>query len=113
MFLVHFLFCNLSIYLLHRVLQERKKSDCLRALFSVTRAATTAGCLDQFEAPEEVDEAKLKCLQQWTEKRLDAVVITVPGKDRDLYRLLCEPKLLRTPVFIPRTDESQLIKAKH
>lgn len=72
-----------------------------------------AGCLDQFEAPEEVDEAKLKCLQQWTEKRLDTVVITVPGKDRDLYRLLCEPKLLRTPVFSPCADESQLIKAKH
>lgn len=46
--------------------------------------------MGQFEAPEEVDRAQLKCLQMWTEKRLDAVVVTVPGKDRDLYRLLCE-----------------------
>ncbi|XP_070763945.1 tripartite motif-containing protein 14 [Enoplosus armatus] len=45
-------------------------------------------CVDQFEAPEEVDRARLKCLQRWTEKRLDTVVITTPGKDRDLYRLL-------------------------
>lgn len=51
-------------------------------------------CVDQFELPEEVDIAKLKCLQRWTEKRLDAVVITVPGKDRDLYRILCEPSFL-------------------
>lgn len=51
-------------------------------------------CVDQFEVPEEVDIAKLKCLQRWTEKRLDAVVITVPGKDRDLYRILCEPSVL-------------------
>lgn len=47
-------------------------------------------CVDQFEAPEEVDQARLKCLQRWTEKRLDTVVITVPDKYRDLYRLLCE-----------------------
>lgn len=65
--------------------------------------------MEQFEAPEEVDQARLKCLQKWTEKRLDTVVITVPGKDRDLYRLLCEPP---TPVSIPLTDESQLIKPK-
>ncbi|XP_033491915.1 tripartite motif-containing protein 14 [Epinephelus lanceolatus] len=45
-------------------------------------------CVDQFEAPEEVDRGRLNCLQKWTEKRLDTVVITVPGKHRDLYRLL-------------------------
>uniref|UniRef100_A0A3Q1CMQ8 Uncharacterized protein n=1 Tax=Amphiprion ocellaris TaxID=80972 RepID=A0A3Q1CMQ8_AMPOC len=45
-------------------------------------------CVGQFEAPEEVDRARLQCLQRWTEKRLDTVVITMPGKDRDLYRLL-------------------------
>ncbi|XP_026222356.1 E3 ubiquitin/ISG15 ligase TRIM25 [Anabas testudineus] len=50
-------------------------------------ASKVGSCVDRFEAPEEVDEAKLKCLQRWTEKRLDTVVITVPGKDRDLYRL--------------------------
>ncbi|XP_031717981.1 E3 ubiquitin/ISG15 ligase TRIM25 [Anarrhichthys ocellatus] len=44
-------------------------------------------CVDQFKAPEEVDRARLRCLQSWTEKRLDSVVITVPGKSRDLYRL--------------------------
>lgn len=37
-----------------------------------------------------MNEAKLKCLQEWTEKRLDSVVITVPGKDRNFYRLHCE-----------------------
>ncbi|XP_043981952.1 E3 ubiquitin/ISG15 ligase TRIM25 [Gambusia affinis] len=45
-------------------------------------------CADQFAPPEEVDRGRLSCLQRWTEKRLDAVVITMPGKDRDLYRLL-------------------------
>uniref|UniRef100_A0A8D3E8A1 Si:dkey-29p10.4 n=1 Tax=Scophthalmus maximus TaxID=52904 RepID=A0A8D3E8A1_SCOMX len=44
--------------------------------------------VEQFEAPEEVDRARLKCLQRWTEKRLEAVTLTVSGKDRDLYRLL-------------------------
>ncbi|KAG7231114.1 hypothetical protein INR49_027154 [Caranx melampygus] len=44
--------------------------------------------VEQFEAPEEVDQARLRCLQGWTEKRLDTVMTTVPGKDRDLYRLL-------------------------
>lgn len=69
-------------------------------------------CLDQFVAPEEVDRARLRCLQQWTEKRLDTVVITMPGKDRDLYRLLCEWSVLfiPTPVYFPFRDESQLIK---
>lgn len=54
------------------------------------RACDMGGCLDQFEAPEEVDQARLKFLQMWTEKRLDTVVITMPSKDRDLYRLLCK-----------------------
>ncbi|XP_074532838.1 tripartite motif-containing protein 14 [Halichoeres trimaculatus] len=51
-------------------------------------AGNMGSCVDQSEAPEEVDQARLKCLQRWTEKRLDAVVITVPGKDGDLHRLL-------------------------
>ncbi|XP_039989930.1 E3 ubiquitin/ISG15 ligase TRIM25 [Xiphias gladius] len=51
-------------------------------------ASNMGSCVEQFEAPEEVDRARLKCLQRWTEKRLDTVIITVPGKDRDLYRLL-------------------------
>ncbi|XP_044049692.1 E3 ubiquitin/ISG15 ligase TRIM25 isoform X2 [Siniperca chuatsi] len=51
-------------------------------------ASNIGSCVDQFEAPEEVDQARLKCLQRWTEKRRDTVVITVPGKDGDLYRLL-------------------------
>ncbi|KAM8893099.1 tripartite motif-containing protein 14 isoform 2-T2 [Spinachia spinachia] len=46
------------------------------------------GFVDDFKAPEEVDRARLKCLQSWTEKRLDTVVLTVPGLHRDLYRLL-------------------------
>ncbi|CAK6961599.1 tripartite motif-containing protein 14 [Scomber scombrus] len=51
-------------------------------------AGDMGSCLDQLEAPEEVDQARLKFLQMWTEKRLDTVVITSPSKDRDLYRLL-------------------------
>uniref|UniRef100_A0A8C6WVY3 Si:dkey-29p10.4 n=1 Tax=Neogobius melanostomus TaxID=47308 RepID=A0A8C6WVY3_9GOBI len=44
--------------------------------------------VDQFEAPDEINQGRLQCLQKWTENRLDNVVITMPGKDRDLYRLL-------------------------
>lgn len=58
-------------------------------------AANTGRYLEQLDAPEEVNEAKLKCLQEWTEKRLDSVVMTVPGKDRNFYRLHygCVPTL--------------------
>uniref|UniRef100_A0A1A8FH00 Tripartite motif containing 14 n=2 Tax=Nothobranchius korthausae TaxID=1143690 RepID=A0A1A8FH00_9TELE len=45
-------------------------------------------CAELFEAPEEVDHARLNCLQRWTERRLDKVVLAMPGKDGDLYRLL-------------------------
>ncbi|XP_017261106.1 E3 ubiquitin/ISG15 ligase TRIM25 [Kryptolebias marmoratus] len=45
-------------------------------------------CVEQSEGPEELDHARLSCLEKWTEKRLDSVVITLPGKDRDLYRVL-------------------------
>lgn len=54
------------------------------------RANNRENFVGQFKAPEEVDQARLRCLQRWTEKRLDSVMTTVPGKDRDLYRLLCE-----------------------
>lgn len=48
------------------------------------------GSLEQLKPPDEINQAMLLCLQKWTEKRLDNVVITLPGKDRDLYRLLCK-----------------------
>lgn len=51
-------------------------------------SSNVGNCMEQLEPLEEVDQARLKCLQRWTEKRLNAVVITVPGEDRDLYRLL-------------------------
>ncbi|GAA6224037.1 E3 ubiquitin/ISG15 ligase TRIM25-like [Lates japonicus] len=51
-------------------------------------AGNMGSIVEQFEAPEEVDRDRLKCLQRWTERRLDTVIITVPGKDRDLYKLL-------------------------
>lgn len=55
----------------------------------VAQMATAMGSfVDQFEAPDEINQARLQCLQKWTEKRLDNVVITTPGKDRDLYKLL-------------------------
>ena len=49
------------------------------------------------EAPEEVDEGRLRLLRWWTEKRLDAVVLSEPSKDRDLYRVLCEMALRTGP----------------
>ncbi|CAG5957828.1 unnamed protein product [Menidia menidia] len=51
-------------------------------------SANTGNFMEQCEDPEEVDRARLRCLQKWTEKRLDDVVITMPGKDRELYTLL-------------------------
>ncbi|XP_019935050.2 tripartite motif-containing protein 14 isoform X1 [Paralichthys olivaceus] len=55
----------------------------------VTQLNSNMGsCVEQSEDPEEVDQARLKCLQSWTEKRLDMITLTVGGKDRDLYRLL-------------------------
>ncbi|XP_029953112.1 E3 ubiquitin/ISG15 ligase TRIM25 [Salarias fasciatus] len=44
--------------------------------------------MEEFETPEDVDRARLKCLERWTERRLDAAVLAMPGKDRDLYSLL-------------------------
>lgn len=46
--------------------------------------------MEQVGTPEEVDHARLQCLQKWTEKRLDTFVITVPGEERDIYIPLCE-----------------------
>lgn len=51
-------------------------------------ASTMGSVVDQFESPDAINQARLQCLQKWTERRLDAVVITMPGKDRDLYRIL-------------------------
>lgn len=59
-------------------------------------AGAMGSYMEQLEAPEEVNQARLECLQRWTEKRLDSVVISVLGKDRDGYRLLCE-----LPAFLP------------
>ncbi|XP_062318488.1 tripartite motif-containing protein 14 [Osmerus eperlanus] len=42
--------------------------------------------VDEFQPPEEVNRARLASLQQWTERRLDSVVISLP--DRDPFRLL-------------------------
>ncbi|XP_061679367.1 nuclear factor 7, brain-like isoform X2 [Syngnathoides biaculeatus] len=43
-------------------------------------------CLEQLEAQEEVNEAQMKFLRAWTEKRLATVVI--PDLDRDLHAAL-------------------------
>lgn len=71
-------------------MSEYRNIVCLCALISLSRAANTGRYLEQLEAPQEVNEAKLKCLQKWTEQRLDAVILTVSGKDRNFYRLHCE-----------------------
>uniref|UniRef100_A0AAZ3Q6E1 Uncharacterized protein n=1 Tax=Oncorhynchus tshawytscha TaxID=74940 RepID=A0AAZ3Q6E1_ONCTS len=44
--------------------------------------------VEELEVPQEVDRARLRCLQQWTERRLVSVVISLP--DRDPFRLLCK-----------------------
>lgn len=59
--------------------------------------------VEQFEAPEEVNRPRLRCLQQWTEKRLDTVVINTQSKDRDLNRLLCKSCLVYTTVYTAHT----------
>ncbi|XP_027128881.1 E3 ubiquitin/ISG15 ligase TRIM25 [Larimichthys crocea] len=51
-------------------------------------SSNMGNCVGQFEAPEELDQARLKYLQRWTEKRLDTVAASEPGKDIDVYRLL-------------------------
>ncbi|KAK0154481.1 Tripartite motif-containing protein 16 [Merluccius polli] len=43
-------------------------------------------CVVDLDSPGEVDRARLKCLQRWTEKRLNNLVISLP--ERDPYRLL-------------------------
>lgn len=61
----------------------------LCALIPLSRAVDTGRYLEQLEPPQEVNEAKLKCLEEWTEKRLDAVILGVSRKDRNFYRLHC------------------------
>ncbi|XP_034032158.1 E3 ubiquitin/ISG15 ligase TRIM25 [Thalassophryne amazonica] len=56
--------------------------------YSKITAIDVGGCSLQWDPLDEVDQDRLKCLQRWTEKRLDTVVISEPGKDRDLCRLL-------------------------
>ncbi|KAM3842504.1 tripartite motif-containing protein 14 [Diretmus argenteus] len=59
----------------------------IREYSKVTHMVTDTGnSVEELEAPEDVDRARLSCLQRWTEKRLDIVVISLP--DRDPYRLL-------------------------
>lgn len=43
---------------------------------------------ENLESVEEVNQGRLDCLQEWTDKRLDVVVISMPH--RDPFRLLCE-----------------------
>lgn len=96
-------------YVLSICIPLKMMSEHRNILLSLSRAASTGRYLDQLEAPQEVNEAKLKCLREWTERRLDAVILTVSGKDRNFYRLHCEPLtpffLLSTPVFSPVTDD--------
>lgn len=54
------------------------------------RVSGVGSCVELFESPEEVNIDRLNSLKTWTEKRLDTVIINMPGKDRDLYRLQCK-----------------------
>lgn len=75
------------------------------------RASNMTGCVEQLEAPEEVDRIQLKCLQRWTEKRLDSITSSEPDKDRDLYRLHC--KTDECPIMLSGTLFWTLFKKKH
>ncbi|XP_061826282.1 tripartite motif-containing protein 14 [Nerophis lumbriciformis] len=68
--------------------EKRLKDQAFLFEYSKVLQLDTESRVDQLEAPEEVDEARLKCLQRWTLKRLDNVVITELTKDRELYKLL-------------------------
>lgn len=57
-------------------------------LLLALRVSNLGSSEEELEAPEEVDQARLKYLQKWTEKRLDTVVISLP--DRGPYSLLRE-----------------------
>uniref|UniRef100_A0A674E5Q1 Si:dkey-29p10.4 n=1 Tax=Salmo trutta TaxID=8032 RepID=A0A674E5Q1_SALTR len=52
----------------------------------ITKSVSESCSVEELEVPEEVDRARLGCLQQWTERRLVSVVISLP--DRDPFRLL-------------------------
>ena len=76
------------------------ESSCSQPpLLFLNRAANMGSCVGQLESPEEVDQARLACLQRWTEKRLEEVIITVPGEYGDLYRLLCKSSVFSFDIF--------------
>ncbi|KAK6317772.1 hypothetical protein J4Q44_G00110630 [Coregonus suidteri] len=52
----------------------------------ITKSVSESCSVEELEAPEEVDKARLGCLQEWTSRRLNSVVISLP--DRDPFRLL-------------------------
>ncbi|XP_064817378.1 zinc finger protein RFP-like [Oncorhynchus masou masou] len=52
----------------------------------ITKSVSESCSVEELEVPQEVDRARLRCLQQWTERRLVSVVISLP--DRDPFRLL-------------------------
>nr|XP_023996726.1 tripartite motif-containing protein 14-like [Salvelinus alpinus] len=52
----------------------------------ITKSVSESCSVEELEVPETVDRARLGCLQQWTERRLVSVVLSLP--DRDPFRLL-------------------------
>uniref|UniRef100_A0AAZ3Q693 Uncharacterized protein n=1 Tax=Oncorhynchus tshawytscha TaxID=74940 RepID=A0AAZ3Q693_ONCTS len=77
----------------YETMREALQQEEDTALLCVTRVnkeenpGSTLSCsVEELEVPQEVDRARLRCLQQWTERRLVSVVISLP--DRDPFRLL-------------------------
>nr|XP_046200271.1 tripartite motif-containing protein 16 [Oncorhynchus gorbuscha] len=61
----------------------------------ITKSVSESCSVEELEVPQEVDRARLRCLQQWTERRLVSVVISLP--DRDPFRLLYGASLRLDP----------------
>lgn len=57
-------------------------------IICLSRLSGLSDPVQNLEPPQEVNQGRLDCLQDWTERRLDTVLITLPH--RDPYRLLRE-----------------------
>ncbi len=55
---------------------------------SFSRLTELSDPVQNLETPEEINHNRLDCLNDWTERRLETVLLSLPH--RDPFRLLCE-----------------------